>query len=136
MSKENTLPRGKLAEDAACAYLEEKGITLIARNVLYKIGEIDIVAMDGPILCFIEVRSREDTRFGVPQATVNYAKQSKIIKASSIYLSRHYKCPPLCRFDVIAVTGYGPNKKIEHFKNAFEAALEPRRGASSPWRMW
>lgn len=120
MQQPTTTTRGLAAEEQVCGYLEERGFQLIARNVRYKVGEIDIVALDKNVLCFIEVRSKTHTRYGAPQETVNVAKQMKLAKAAQLYLKQHYQRLPLCRFDVVAVVGSGVDAKIAHFKNAFE----------------
>ena len=114
------LKHGTLAEDAACDWLLAKGFVIVARNIRYRFGEIDIIAKDKEILCFVEVRSRQNTQFGTPQASIQKQKQARLIKAASLYLKQNYQRLPFCRFDVIAVTGYHPITKIEYIANAFE----------------
>jgi putative endonuclease len=130
------LSRGKEAEDRACDWLMARGKTIVARNVRYKLGEIDIIAKDGDVLCFVEVRSRGSVLFGTPQATVGSVKQGKLIKAAMLYLKQNYQRQPFCRFDVIAVTGYGLNAEVEYFPNAFQVPHEPRRTRGSPWQAY
>lgn len=130
------LSRGKEAEDRATDWLLARGQTIVARNVRYKVGEIDIIAKDGQVLCFVEVRSRGSIFFGTPQASVGSAKQSKLIKAAHLYLKQNYRMLPFCRFDVIAVTGYGLNAEVEYFPNAFQVPQEPRRVRGSPWQAY
>ncbi len=49
---------GVLTEDQAAGFLETQGYTIVARNVAARGGELDIVALDGKVLCFVEVRAR------------------------------------------------------------------------------
>ncbi len=130
------LERGKESEELAVQWLLQRGFELVARNVRYKFGEIDIIAKEGQVLCFVEVRSRENAQYGAPQASVRFDKQAKLIKAAQMYLKRFYKKPPFCRFDVIAVTGFGIGAQVEHFKSAFEVPAEPRRYRGNPWRAY
>ena len=95
---------GAAAEQTACAHLVAHGCTIVARNVRYKEGELDIVALDGGALVFVEVRMRRDARFGGAAASVDHFKQRKLARAARHYLLATYgargRVPP-CRFDVI-----------------------------------
>jgi putative endonuclease len=135
-SKPLHLKHGTLAESTACDWLSAKGFVIVARNVRYRFGEIDIIAKDKEILCFIEVRSRKNTQFGTPQASIRTQKKAKLIKAAALYLKQNYKRLPFCRFDVIAVTGYYPVGNIEYIPNAFELTNEPRQRRGSPWQVY
>ena len=130
------LTHGTFAEDAACDWLLSKGFVIVARNIRYRFGEIDIIAKDKEILCFVEVRSRQNTQYGTPQASIRQQKQSRLIKAASLYLKQNYPRLPFCRFDVIAITGYDAEAKIEYIPNAFEMANEPRKRRGSPWQAY
>ena len=63
-------------------------------------------------------------------------KQRKIIQAAQLYLKQHHHRMPFCRFDVVAVTGYGVQSKVEYFPNAFELTQQPRRRGGSPWQAY
>lgn len=119
----STKERGKKAEMAAKTYLEQRGYRVIACNVSYKIGEIDLIAWDGQVLCFVEVRSKRNSHYGEPKATINLRKQLKIAKVAELYLQHYYPKRPMCRFDVISIIGYGEDQVIEHIVNAFEAPM-------------
>ncbi len=101
---------GVQAEEAALAYLQRQGLSLVARN--YRVargpsrpgGEIDIIMRDAAgTLVFVEVRARADARFGGAAASVNQAKQRRLIHAAQHYLLR-WPSLPACRFDVVAIT--------------------------------
>ncbi len=96
---------GDAAEDFVARRLIAKGYEIVDRNVNEKVAEIDIVARKRNTLCFIEVRSRQDTRLGHPLETIDARKQRQIRKAAEIYLSRNwprYQKAEI-RFDVAAL---------------------------------
>lgn len=115
-----TRKAGQYYEQKACDYLCQQGLVLIARNVNFKAGEIDLIMLDGQQLIFIEVRYRASQQFGGALESVNSSKQQKLIKAAQLYLIREYNNqPPSCRFDVIAMTGNNEQLSINWIKNAF-----------------
>ncbi len=104
-------------EKAAADFLIENGYVILEMNFRCKIGEIDIVAMDGNTLAFIEVKYRKDERYGGPFSAVNLKKQKTISKVALYYIMTHGlgEATP-CRFDVVGIL---PNH-IELIKNAFD----------------
>jgi putative endonuclease len=135
--KPNTTAQGSFFEGVAVDYLKNQGLEIIEKNVRMKFAEIDIVAKEGNILCFVEVRSRTRTQFGEPQATVDFRKQDKIIKAASLYLQKLFPKIPMCRFDVIAIKGTQEKPVVSYFKNAFglEHSTSTRR-RGGPWQVY
>lgn len=111
-----TRETGALAEEKAVEYLRGLGCSILERNYLSKLGEIDIIAREGETVVFIEVRSRACGSFGSPQETVGYWKQHRIIKTAMLYAQRKRLDCPL-RFDVIAFSG----ETLEHIPDAFGA---------------
>lgn len=115
---------GAAAEDAACALLRERGCRVLARNVRYREGELDIVAQEGAVLLFVEVRLRADPRFGGAAASIDARKRSRMARAAQHYLVQAYgdgvcrRWPP-CRFDVITFDREGHSEWI---RNAFAEA--------------
>lgn len=134
LTQPNSKEKGAEAENTACIYLEKNNIRVVQRNVTYKFGEIDIVAKDRDVLCFIEVRSRFSVEFGRPEATVGPRKQSQIIRAASAYLQSNFVRPPICRFDVVAIVGCGDAAEIRYFKNAFGVLRRFGGVRGSPWQ--
>jgi putative endonuclease len=112
---------GDAAEQAACAHLAANGCRIVARNVRYREGELDVVALDGGVLAFVEVRLRTGARFGGAGASVDAFKRRRLVRAAQHYLVERYgagkKLPP-CRFDVIAVDANGVTEWI---RDAFVA---------------
>ncbi len=114
---------GRRGEELALAYLLQAGYRLEFRNFRLKTGEIDLVMYDGPILVFIEVRSKSALNHGTPLETVNYAKRRQIEKTARQYLARKKISDDVrCRFDVIGIS-FHPDKapEIEHIADAFLA---------------
>ena len=107
---------GDAAEEAACARLKASGCRILARNVRYREGELDIVAQEGATLVFVEVRLRSDRRFGGAAASVDVFKRKRLVRAAQHYLVERFGGGasgrrgadwPACRFDVITADGDG-----------------------------
>lgn len=113
---------GRRAEDEAAAYLRVRGYRVVARNVRCRAGEVDIVAYEGEVLCFVEVRSRSSCRYGTPAETVTAGKQARITRAAAAYLAGFEGAPPRCRFDVVTLTGRGARPAVALLRGAFEAS--------------
>lgn len=93
---------GRLGEDRALDHLTGQGLTLVERNFLCKVGEIDLIMKQRDGLVFVEVRRRAAAGFGGAAASVTPAKRRRLINAAQYYLLR-YPDPPPCRFDLIAI---------------------------------
>lgn len=98
------MERGKAAEEAAAAYLARQGLTLVERNWRCKGGEIDLIMRDGKTLVFVEVRARNNARFGGAAASITAVKQARVAHAAQLYLARLKAVPP-CRFDAVLFDG-------------------------------
>lgn len=111
---------GKKGEEAAQAFLKNKGYKIEATNYRTSAGEIDIIARDKSALVFIEVKTRTTQTFGLPCEAVGYKKQVKIRRVALQYLAeRPFGSGPV-RFDVISVLVCAPNHcRIDHIVNAF-----------------
>jgi putative endonuclease len=110
------LNRGAEAEAMAAAFLEARGLTILARNYRCRLGEIDLIARDGPTTVFVEVRRRASRSFGGAAASITSAKRLKLLKAARHYMSR-LRVMPECRFDALLIEGEPP--RIEWIRNAF-----------------
>ncbi len=97
--------RGQGAEHRAAAFLVDRGYAIVERNWRCKVGELDLIARDGDVLAFVEVRSRADDRHGSPLETVRAAKQRKVAQVAAAYLATHRPEARACRFDVVGITG-------------------------------
>lgn len=97
---------GAAAEDRALQHLQRAGLRLVARNVRCKAGELDLVMMQGAVLVFVEVRARANARHGGASASVDAAKQRRLIlTAQQFLLTRWRGAMPACRFDVVTLDG-------------------------------
>ncbi|MCD5406273.1 MAG: YraN family protein [Desulfotomaculum sp.] len=112
---------GKMGEDAAVKQLKKVGLRIVSRNYSCKLGEIDIIARDGSVLVFVEVRSRRTAGYGLPQETIGFKKMAKVRQIAQYYLMVNKIKDVACRFDVVAVqlNGDGAVKNLEHIQNAF-----------------
>lgn len=113
---------GQRGEDAAAKFLRKLGYIIVARGHRDRIGEIDLVAVDGRTVVFIEVKTRTSQDAGHPAEAVDENKQRKLTRLALAYLKRHDLLECSARFDVVAITWPDAKSRptIEHFKNAFE----------------
>jgi putative endonuclease len=109
--------RGHAAEKAGVALLRSKGYSIVATNYRCRLGELDIVALDGEELVFVEVRSRASGRYGDALAAIGPAKQRQVARVAQAYISKERPSFASSRFDVIARTG----DTLEHIVDAFRA---------------
>ena len=113
---------GTAWERAAQRHLEEAGLRLLARNQVFRLGEIDLVMRDGDVTVFVEVRFRRGTGFGGSASSVDSRKQRKLVLAAQCFLAAHPKLANgPCRFDVVAVEGGVDVPRVEWIRNAFDA---------------
>ena len=120
----NSHPIGLQMEDLAARYLEYKGYEVLARRYKGRLGEIDLVARQGDVLVFAEVKYRRDLSMGRPSLAVSSSKQQKIRRTAMQYLaeygSRAAEQDIGCRFDVIELWQENGKYRVHHYKNAFE----------------
>jgi putative endonuclease len=111
---------GDRGERAAARYLRRAGMRIVTRGYDTLWGEIDLVARDGEIVVFIEVKTR---RTGVPAEAVTPEKQRRLTMAALHFLRSHDLLEQRCRFDVVAIVWADDRRppRIEHIRGAFEA---------------
>jgi len=122
---------GTRGEDAACALLQASGYRVLTRNYHCRSGEIDIVALDGQVLVFVEVKSRTASRYGSPRDAVTPAKRRKMARTASHYMLAHMEQECAYRADIIEVgVLHGAVAAVRHLQGAFsiEAELEKLSG--------
>lgn len=96
--------KGLRFEELALDYLQQRGLCLVQRNFRCKLGEIDLVMHEGPVLVFVEVRFRGSRSHGGALATITRAKQQKLLRTARFYLLRHPESQHcICRLDVVGV---------------------------------
>ncbi len=112
MKKENFLT-GRIGEQLASKYLEEKGYKIEERNFRTRFGELDIVCWDGDILVFIEVKTKIGHDFGEPEEMVDKNKLSKVKRMGEVYV-QDKNFEGSCRVDVVAIV-LSENGEVERF---------------------
>jgi putative endonuclease len=117
---------GQIAEDLVAAQLAAAGWEIVERNVRTRYGEIDIVALDGRVLVFVEVKgARTGTRFGPekPILSINFNKQRQVRRLGTAWMAERRDFPPFddIRFDAVGVTldRAGRPVEFEHLQGAF-----------------
>lgn len=118
----NSRQRGRLAENVALKYLEDRGLKLVTRNFHASGGEIDLIMREGDAIIFIEVRYRKNSRHHNPAESIDPEKCRRIINTSQLFLQANRKMTALdCRFDVIVLSGPLEKPAVEWINNAFQA---------------
>lgn len=117
--------RGALVEAAARQHLLDAGLRLVAGNVNYRIGELDLVMLDrdrdGDVLVFVEVRYRADDAFGGGACSVDHGKRRKLLRAAELFLLKTRRNDAACRFDVVEATGDPARPRLHWIRDAFRA---------------
>ena len=114
---------GRRGEDVAARFLRRLGYKIVARGDSAGPGELDLVAVDGRTVVFVEVKTRRSDEQGLPSEAVDSEKQRRLTRAALAYLKRHRLLEYPARFDVVAVTWPGDRRKpvVEHIPGAFDA---------------
>ena len=118
------VPLGLRGERYAERYLKRQGYLILARGSRSRFGEIDLIAVDGRTVVFVEVKTRRGDWAGPPEESVDGRKQARITKAAWSYIRRHHLFDYPMRFDVVAIEW--PDKarrpaEVRHLRAAFEA---------------
>jgi len=110
---------GKRGEELATGFLQKKGYRILERNFKARYGELDIIALLGTVLVFIEVKARMGSSFGKPEEAVTPWKLREVTKTAQFYKSLHPELPDSLRIDVIGIEldgDYAP-KYFNHIQN-------------------
>ena len=114
---------GTWGEALVANYLRDRSLTLVSAGYQCRFGEIDLIALDGETLCFVEVKTRTNLDVALPREYVTSAKQSRIKKTALCYLQQHPEYADIfCRFDVAEVYAENgmKNARVEYWENAFQ----------------
>ena len=113
----------KKGEALAGKILKKKGYKILKRNYISKYGEIDIVAYDRGIICFVEVKTRQSENYGPPELAVTKEKRKRIVRTALNYLMINNIEDTDCRFDVVSILYKEDVNKpdIELLESAFTA---------------
>ena len=110
---------GAAGEAAAEDWLRDRGYAIVARGFRTRLGEIDIVARQGRLVVFVEVKTRRGEGFGRPSEAVTPAKQRRLARVAQMFLVRSGWSEAPCRFDVVEVEPAGAGLAVRHIADAF-----------------
>ncbi len=118
---------GRRGEKAAASYLRSLGLKIVASGLRTRTGELDLVAVDGRTVVFVEVKTRAGTTAGHPVEAVDLPKQRRLVREGLFFLKSHGLLEHAARFDVVAVTWPPAARRpvIAHYPRAFDP---PDRG--------
>lgn len=120
MAESNDL--GRWGEDIAALYLVNHGYDIVERDWRDGHRDIDIIAVDGDTMVFVEVKTRSDNTFGEPEQAVGYEKARMLKRAATRYARSHH-IRLFLRFDIIAVTGTPDSDvSIKHYEGVFQSS--------------
>lgn len=114
---------GERGERAAGKYLRRLGYSLIATRRRHRYGEIDLIAVDGRTVVFVEVKTRRNELLGRPAEAIDVTRQARLTRAALAFLKSHGLLEYACRFDVIEVIWPQDQRRstIRHLIDAFPA---------------
>ena len=124
MAEHNKL--GKEGEAAALAYLREKDYQIRHINWHWHHLELDIVAQTEDELVIVEVKTRSETEWEMPEDAVTPVKMQRIIAATDCYV-KYFQIQLPVRFDIISIVGNAPNWEIQHIEDAFYPSVQTHR---------
>lgn len=116
--KQHNKEKGDDGERLALEYLVEQGYEIRELNWKWYRLELDIVAVKGNVIVFVEVKTRYSNTYGEPWEAVNTAKRNSIMKAADAYIKQYdiYEEP---RFDIVSILKIGQKVTIQHLEGAF-----------------
>ena len=111
---------GPAGERVAAGHLRRAGYRIVARNYRCRAGEIDLIALDGDTVVFVEVKTRAHHTAADPEINVTYHKRRQVTKVAKYFLMERSAQQRPCRFDVMAVVmPEEGDPTVEHFIDAF-----------------
>ncbi|MEL0151805.1 MAG: YraN family protein [Halieaceae bacterium] len=113
---------GQHWELCAAQFLRTRDIATIASNIRSRFGEVDLVALDGNTLVFVEVKFRTDSRYGPSSLSVTNRQQRRIALTANVFRSQHPEyCHWHCRFDIIGFDQSEGQIRLTWLKAAFDS---------------
>lgn len=115
------MKRGEAGEELACRYLEKQGLCILERNFRRRSGELDVVAREGRVTVFVEVKERRSGSHGAGHEAVTASKRRRIVRAARLYASAHGLSEAPLRFDVVSIDWNLGRPDVRHDRDAFPA---------------
>lgn len=119
---QETKELGKKGERAAAEFLKRQGFELVEQNWKCSYGEVDIVALDGVQLVFVEVKTRKSLKAGIPEEAITPAKQKRYLKCARVYSTRNEQGLEFesIRFDAVAIYALNDERALlRYVRDAF-----------------
>lgn len=98
------LRTGERGETLAYWFLRQAGYTIVARDRRTRAGEVDLVGWDGPVLAFVEVKTRTTDAAGPPEVAVTRQQQKRIVRSAYEHMRKMKRRPASYRFDTVSVS--------------------------------
>jgi putative endonuclease len=111
---------GKRGEDLACEELQRRGYSIVDRRFRTRCGELDIVAKEGDVIVFVEVKARSGCGFGSPVESLTWQKRRRLSAMAESYLFLKRLSGVACRFDVVSILESRGSRTVELIRGAFE----------------
>lgn len=111
---------GAEGEDLACRHLRSKGYAILARNFRCRSGEVDVVARDGAVTVFVEVKHRRGGAHGAGYESVTFGKRHRIVRAARLFACARGLSEAPLRFDVVSIDEVDGRPQIRHDVGAFD----------------
>ena len=107
--------------------LKEAGYRILEQNFRARPGELDFVAEENGVLCFVEVKGRRGVGYGTPAEAVTAEKRRRIFRTAQAWLARERRADAPCRFDVVAILEAEGSPRVEILRDAFRGPTVRRR---------
>jgi len=113
---------GRIGEEIALDFLRKNGYRIIERNFRSLPGEIDLIAEEGKVKVFVEVKTRNSLAHGLPGDAITSRKKRHMVKAALSYIKKRGWTAQTYRFDIVGIimNGKGKVRNIEIIRNAFQ----------------
>jgi putative endonuclease len=112
---------GAEGETLACRHLQDQGYRILARNFRCRSGEIDVVAREGDVTVFVEVKDRRGRSHGEGHESVTFGKRRRVVRAARLYAASNGLSESPIRFDVVSIERDSAGDRIRHDRGAFDA---------------
>ena len=111
---------GAEGEDLACRHLRKAGFAILARNFRCRSGEVDVIARDGDVTVFVEVKHRRGPGHGAGHESVTFGKRRRIVRAARLYAAARGLSESPIRFDVVSIDETEGRPVVRHDRGAFD----------------
>lgn len=112
---------GRRGEALAEGHLVARGYRILARNFRCRFGEVDLVADEGGVVVFVEVKTRRSARAGTGAEAVGAVKRRRLVAAARYFLAVRGLTAALCRFDVVSLDVGAEGTRVDLVRDAFTA---------------